>query len=94
MNKSGVQHERAGIVFSLANKHVLVARQVLELRVQHIGTGAPAKMGCGVGNRYENRVVPDFMLDKESIGIGAAVCSCAKIYVEGVVKLIREARVS
>jgi hypothetical protein len=93
-NKRRVEHKLAGIVFSLANKLVLVAGQVLELRMQHIGAVTPAKMGCCVGNCHENRVTPGFMLDEEAIGIGAAVGSCAKIYIENIAKLIREARVS
>ena len=78
----------------MANKHVTVTRQAVELRMQQIGAVAPAKISCRVGNCYEYRVIPGFVPDEKSIAIRAAVGRGAKVDNERAVKLIREARVS
>ena len=90
----GVQNRLAGIVLSLTDEHITIARQVMELRMQQVSARAPAEMSCRVGDCYIYRVTPDFMLDEKPIAIGTAVGRGAEVHVEGVVKLIREARVS
>jgi len=94
LNIRGIQYSLAGIVLSLTHKHITIARQVMELRMQHVCAVAPAEMSCRVGNCHKDRVTPDFVPDEKAIAIGTAVGRGAEVHVEGVVKLIREARVS
>lgn len=88
INMLVVMNQPAAVIISLAIEHVLIARQSSKLGAQNVQANTTAKLRRGIRGCDVNRVRADFIREFETILVGTAISTQAKINAQRFRKLI------